>query len=256
MPPEEARGAVGDPCSPGAPTPATSQIRVLVIEDEIDTAAYMSDRLGAAGCRVDTVDNGTDGLERARLDAYDVIIVDRMLPGLDGLSLVARLRERGVDTPVLFVTALGTVADRVAGLEGGGDDYLVKPFSFAELNARVHALARRRGGGNGGGTPPRERTVLQVDDLVMDRLAREVRHAGQPVPLLSLEYRLLEYLMLHVGQVVTRAMLLEQVWGFTFDPRTNIVETHLSRLRAKLEQAGLPAPIRTIRGAGYVIGRI
>lgn len=253
MPSEEARGTVGGPLSPA---PVTSQIRVLVIEDEIDTATYMSDRLGTAGCRVDTVDNGTDGLDRARQDAYDVIVVDRMLPGLDGLSLVARLRERGVDTPVLFVTALGTVADRVAGLEGGGDDYLVKPFSFAELNARVHALARRRGGPASNSAPPRERTILQIDGLVMDRLAREVRHAGQPVPLLSLEYRLLEYLMLHVGQVVTRAMLLEQVWGFTFDPRTNIVETHLSRLRAKLEQAGLPTPIKTIRGAGYVIGQI
>ncbi|WP_297510395.1 response regulator transcription factor [uncultured Caulobacter sp.] len=230
----------------GAPRAATAA-RVLVIEDEAETAEHMREALAAAGCVPDLAHDGPTGLERALAEPYDVLIVDRMLPGLDGLSLVGRLRDAGVHTPILFVTAMGAVADRVEGLQGGGDDYLVKPFSFAELNARVAALARRSP------TPPRERTVLQCADLALDRLERTAERGGQAISLLPLEYKLLEYLMLHAGQIVTRAMLLEKVWGFHFDPRTNIVETHLSRLRAKVDPPGAPPLIATVRGAGYVI---
>jgi two-component system OmpR family response regulator len=175
------------------------------------------------------------------------MIVDRLLPGLDGLSLVRALRARGVRTPVLFLTALGTVADRVAGLEAGGDDYLVKPFAFDELYARVKALKRRSAESRG------EPTRLACGDVVMDRLTRQVRVGGAEVDLLPLEYRLLEVLWLNAGQPVTRMMLFEQVWGFHFDPRTNIVETHISRMRAKLEAAGGAPLVRTIRGVGYVV---
>ena len=220
--------------------------RVLIIEDEDEMAARLAEGLSDAGWEVERVQDGEHGLERAAGRTFDVLVVDRMLPRLDGLSMVAQLRARDVGTPVLFLTAMGAVADRVAGLEAGGDDYLVKPFAFDELNARVNALARR--------ARTRERTVLLASGLVLDRLARTVRREGAEVELLPLEFKLLEYLMLNAGKVVTRAMLLEQVWGFTFDPRTNIVETHLSRLRAKLDPCGGPSLITTVRGSGYVVG--
>jgi len=222
-------------------------LRVLVIEDERETAEHMREALVAAGCLADLAEDGPTGLDQALTGAFDVLIVDRMIPGLDGLSVVARPRAAGVQTPILFVTSMGAVADRVDGLHAGGDDYLVKPFSFAELNARVAALARRSP------APLRERTLLHCADLTLDRLERAAARDGQPVALLPLEYKLLEYLMLNAGQVVTRAMLLEKVWGFHFDPRTNIVETHLSRLRAKIDPAGAPSLIATVRGEGYVI---
>jgi two-component system OmpR family response regulator len=177
---------------------------------------------------------------------FDVLIIDRMLPGADGLEVLRQLRARGVETPALFLTAMGSVADRVAGLQGGGDDYVVKPLAAEELVARVQALAKR---GQRAAAPTR----LTCGDVELDRLERRVSRAGQPVALLPLEFRLLELLMLARGQPLTRKMLLEQVWGFHFDPRTNIVETHISRLRAKLTEAGGAAPIQTIRGAGYAI---
>jgi len=229
---------------PAAATP----LRVLLIEDEDETAAYVASNLREAGWAVESSNDGHGGLERASREAFDVIVVDRMLPRLDGLSLVGRLRAGRVQTPVLFLTAMGSVADRVAGLEGGGDDYLVKPFSFEELNARLAALARRPA------VAARERTVLEAAGLRLDRLAREVWRGDEAIELLPLEFRLLEFLMLNLGSVVTRAMLLEQVWGFHFDPRTNIVETHISRLRGKIDRPGEPSRISTVRGAGYVIG--
>ncbi len=173
-----------------------------------------------------------------------------MLPRRSGLSLVQTLRSRGRQTPVLFVTAMGAVSDRVAGLEEGGDDYLVKPYSMAELTARVNSLARRAA------SPLRERTILRTDDLVLNRLERSVRRGEREIELLPLEFKLLEFLLLHAGQIVTRTMLLERVWGFHFDPRTNIVETHISRLRGKLDGEGSAPLICTVRGAGYVVGAL
>ena len=218
-----------------------------MIEDEDEMADHLARGLTDAGWDIELSHDGEDGFRRACEHPFDVLVVDRMLPHLDGLALVGRLRTRQVQTPVLFLTAMGSVADRVAGLEAGGDDYLVKPFAFAELNARVNALARRRGAS-------RERTLLTSGDLALDRLAREVRRGGTEIELLPLEFKLLEYLMLNAGRAVTRSMLLEQVWGFHFDPRTNIVETHISRLRAKLDQPGQASLITTVRGAGYVVG--
>jgi two-component system, OmpR family, response regulator len=222
-------------------------MRVLVVEDDPQTAAYVRDSLNVSGCDVDLAADGEAGLELARRASFDVIIVDRMLPRLDGLALVSALREGDVRTPVLFLTAMGAIADRVAGLEGGGDDYLVKPFSLAELNARVGALARRPA------MQAREATSLRVGDLILNRLERTVRRDGQEIELLPLQYRLLEFLMLNEDRVVTRTMLLQRVWGFSFDPRTNIVETHISRLRAKIDAGTGPSLIATVRGAGYVI---
>lgn len=225
----------------------SSPKRVLLIEDEVATAGHMADGLTNAGWAVTVSHDGLDGLTRAQDDDFDVIVVDRMLPGLDGVAVVEALRARQIQTPILFVTALGSVADRVHGLERGGDDYLIKPFSFAELNARVAALARRAP------TPLQERVVLQCGDLTLERLTRTVRRGGREVALLPLEFKLLEYLMLNAGRAVTRTMLLERIWGFHFDPRTNIVETHISRLRGKIDGPGEKPMITTRRGVGYVI---
>jgi two-component system OmpR family response regulator len=225
--------------------PATN---LLLIEDDDHMAGELADNLAHAGWNVSRASDGESGLTTAADAAFDVLVVDRMLPGIDGLTLVGELRNRGVQTPVLFLTALGSVADRVAGLERG-DDYLVKPFAFAELNARVNALARRR-------APAREATVLSVADLVLDRLGRTVVRGDTEIALLPLEFMLLEFLMLNAGRIVTRKMLLEKVWGFQFDPRTNIVETHISHLRRKIQRLGDPPVIATIRGAGYVMGAL
>ena len=221
-------------------------MKILLIEDDAETAAYILRGLGEHGHVVDRAADGPDGLLRAVGGAYAVLVVDRMLPGLDGLGLVRALRAAGVKTPVLFLTALGGVGDRVAGLDAGGDDYLAKPFAFVELHARLQALARR---------PPLAavQTVLTVADLQMDLLARRVTRAGQPVELQPREFQLLEYLMRNAGRVVTRTMLLEAVWDFHFDPKTNIVETHMSRLRGKLGREGAAELIHTVRGAGYVL---
>jgi len=221
-------------------------MKVLLIEDDKDTSDYVARGLKEHGHVVDLAPNGRDGLFLAAEGAHDVMVVDRMLPGLDGLALVKTIRGAGVRTPVLFLTTLGGIDDRVAGLEAGGDDYLVKPFAFAELLARVHALARR---------PPMAEveTVLKVADLELDRIRRSVTRAGTRIDLKPREFLLLEYLMRHAGQVVTRTMLLEHVWEFNFDPRTNIVETHVSRLRAKVDRDFDVELIHTIRGAGYCL---
>jgi two-component system OmpR family response regulator len=221
-------------------------MKVLVIEDDQDTADYVVGGLKEHGHVVDHATSGRDGLFLAADGSYDVMVVDRMLPELDGLTLVKTLRGAEVRTPVLFLTALGGIDDRVEGLDAGGDDYLVKPFAFGELLARVHALARR---------PPvaEVESVLRVADLEIDLIARRVTRAGRRIDLQPREFRLLEYLVRHAGQVVTRTMLLEQVWEFHFDPRTNIVETHVSRLRAKVDRDFDAGLIHTVRGAGYCI---
>ncbi|HEX4182329.1 MAG TPA: response regulator transcription factor [Caulobacteraceae bacterium] len=222
-------------------------MRVLVVEDDLQTAIYVRNGIGGAGCCVDLAGDGHDGLEQARQGAFDVLIIDRMLPKLDGMTLVRTLRDEDVRTPVLFLTAMGAIADRVEGLEGGGDDYLVKPFSLAELKARVGALARRPAG------PTRDVTTLRSGEVTLDRLGRAARIGEREIDLLPLQFKLLEFLMLNAGRVVTRAMLLQSVWGFSFDPRTNIVETHLSHLRAKIDTPGRPSLITTVRGAGYAL---
>lgn len=221
-------------------------MKILVIEDDKETADYIARGLREEGHVVDAADNGRDGLFLAADGAYELLIVDRMLPGLDGLALVKTVRGAGIKTPVLFLTTLGGVDDRVAGLEAGGDDYLVKPFAFAELAARVNALGRR---------PPitGEPTTLRVADLEMDLLRRRVTRRGRRIELQPREFRLLEYLLRHAGEVVTRTMLLEHVWDFHFDPKTSVVETHVSRLRAKIDRDFAPELIHTVRGAGYCL---
>ena len=221
-------------------------MKVLLIEDDQETSAYVARGLREQGHVVDTAATGRDGLFLATDGGHDVLIVDRMLPGLDGIALVQALRGTGVKAPVLFLTALGGVGDRVRGLEAGGDDYLVKPFAFAELLARVNALTRR---------PPLTDTpiVLRAGDLEMDLLRRTVMRDGKPVELQPREFQLLEFLMRNADRVVTRTMLLEAVWDFHFDPKTNIVETHMSRLRSKLSQHGGSELIHTVRGAGYAL---
>jgi len=222
-------------------------MRALIVEDDVQTAEYVGASLSQSGWEVDLAGDGELALTRARERLFDVIVVDRMLPKLDGLSLVSALRADNVQTPVLFLTAMGAISDRVAGLDVGGDDYLVKPFSLAEFNARVAALARRPT------LQAREGAALQVGDLTLDRLKRIASVRGREIELLPLQFKLLEFLMLNEGRVVTRTMLLEGVWGFRFDPRTNIVETHISHLRGRIDQPGQPSMIVTVRGAGYSI---
>jgi two-component system, OmpR family, response regulator len=221
-------------------------MRVLLIEDDTETAAYVVDGLRRSGHVAEQASDGRDGLMTAASRDYDVIIVDRMLPGIDGLTIVKTLRSGGIKAPVLFLTARGGIDDRVEGLEAGGDDYLTKPFAFSELLARLNALARR---------PPLTpiETVLRVADLEMDLISRRVTRAGTDIGIQPREFGLLEYLMRNAGRVVTRTMLLEGVWGFHFDPKTKIVETHISRLRAKIGSDDQPQLIHTIRGVGYVL---
>jgi two-component system OmpR family response regulator len=221
-------------------------MRILVIEDDRSTADYIVKGLTEAGHVVDVARDGKDGLFLALSEAYDVVVTDRMLPGPDGLSILRALRSAGKRTPVLVLTALGEVGARVEGLDAGADDYLVKPFAFSELRARVDALARRPAG-------IIEATTLRVGDLEMDLLKRTVRRAGRPIELLPTEFRLLEYMMRHAGQVLTRTMLLEHVWDFNFDPTTNVVDVQISRLRKKIDQGFDPPLLRTVRGAGYAL---
>ncbi len=221
-------------------------MRILLIEDDAETAVYVMQGLHESGHSIATARDGRDGLFQATGQDWDLLIVDRMLPGLDGMTLVRTLRTGGIETPVLFLTTLGGIDDRVNGLNAGADDYLVKPFAFSELAARVAALGRR----------PRRTatdTTLQVADLEMDLLARSVQRAGRSIELQPREFRLLEFLMRHAGQVVTRTMLLEQVWDFHFDPHTNVVESHISRLRGKIDKTHDTALIHTVRGAGYCL---
>jgi two-component system, OmpR family, response regulator len=222
-------------------------MKMLVIEDDAETASYVVNGLAERGHVVDHADNGRDGLFLAAGEPYDLIVVDRMLPGLDGIGIVKTIRSAGIKTPVLFLSALDGIDDRVIGLDAGADDYLVKPFAFAELIARLNALSRRP-------ALTAADTKLQIGDLELDCLTRRVARSGQQIALQPKEFKLLEILMRNAGQVVTRTMLLEQVWGFHFDPNTSVVETHISRLRSKVDR-GFPADlIQTIRGAGYSIG--
>jgi two-component system OmpR family response regulator len=221
-------------------------MKLLIVEDDIEAAAYLKRAFSEAGHAIDAAHAGRDGLMLAVGEPYDVIVLDRMLPEVDGLAILRTMRASGVQTPVLLLTALGGIDDRVEGLEAGGDDYLVKPFAFAELLARVNALARR--------PPPQEvQTVLQIADLKIDLLRRVVTRGGQRLELQPREYQLLEFLLRHAGHVVTRTMLLENVWEFHFDPKTNIVETHMSRLRGKVDRGHGVELIHTVRGAGYVL---
>jgi two-component system OmpR family response regulator len=221
-------------------------MRVLVIEDDPHTREFIVQGLRESGHGADASPDGNEGLELAIERDYDAIVLDRMLPGLDGLSLLKSLREHGRRTPILILSALGEVDDRVEGLTRGGDDYLVKPFAFSELLARLEALHRRRDGDSA-------KTWLKVADLEMDLLARRVKRAGKPIELQPREFRLLEYLMRHSGQVVTRTMLLEKVWDYHFDPQTNVIDVHVSRLRSKIDKGFDPPLLHTVRGAGYVL---
>lgn len=219
-------------------------MRILLAEDDTDTAQFIEASLNELGYLVKSVGTGDAALQVARTGLWDVIILDRMLPELDGLTLVKTLRDCGVTAPVLMLTALGRIEDRVDGLDAGADDYLVKPFAPSELVARVQALGRRH-------TQSGVATKLVARSLEMDLIAREIRRDGRLVLLQPREFRLLEVLMRHSGELVTRAMLLEQIWDFHFDPQTKLIETHMSRLRTKLNEGGLPDLIETIRGAGY-----
>jgi two-component system OmpR family response regulator len=221
-------------------------MRVLLIEDDRQTAEYLRKALSEVGAVPDYASDGREGLLQAASGDYDVLIVDRMLPSLDGLAIIRTLRASGNQTPVLILSALGEVDDRVEGLRAGGDDYLVKPFAFSELHARLEALLRR-------GASEAPETRLRVADLEMDLLKREVIRAGRPVQLQPREFRLLEYLMRHAGQVVTRTMLLEQVWDYHFDPQTNVIDVHISRLRGKIDRDFDPPLLHTVRGAGYML---
>ena len=223
--------------------PAT--MRLLIVEDDRDAADYLAKAFREVGHVADLAFDGEEGLAHAGDGPYDVLIIDRMLPKLDGLSLIGALRSKGIETPVLILSALGQVDDRVKGLRAGGDDYLPKPYSFLELLARVEVLARRHGN--------REETVYRVADLELDRLSHQVVRAGQDIDLQPREFRLLEYLMKHAGQVVTRTMLLENVWDYHFDPQTNVIDVHISRLRSKIDKGFNQPLLHTVRGAGYVI---
>lgn len=221
-------------------------MRILVVEDDAETANYLVGGLEEEGHAVTRAGNGRDGLFHAMTETFELLIVDRMLPELDGLTLVKTLRSAQIESPVLFLTTMSGIDDRVTGLNAGGDDYLVKPFAFSELIARVKALARRPRG-------TAVETRFKVADLELDLLKRVVKRAGHEITLQPREFRLLEYLMRHAGQVVTRTMLLDNVWNYHFDPRTNVVESHLSRLRTKIDKGFGTELIHTVRGAGYCL---
>ena len=221
-------------------------MRILLVEDDPDTARHVQRGLAESMHVVDHTDNGNDGLGLALTEHYDVVIVDRMLPGRDGISLIKSLRETNQRLPILILSALGDTDDRVAGLKAGGDDYLAKPFAFSELLARGVALQRRT-------HQDVVTTTLQVGDLTVDLLSREVRRANQLISLQPREYRLLLYLVQHANQVVTRTMLLETVWDYHFDPQTNVIDVHISRLRSKIDRDFDSPLLHTVRGAGYVI---
>jgi two-component system, OmpR family, response regulator len=221
------------------------EMRLLIIEDDRDAADYLVKAFREVGHVAEHAADGEEGLALAGDGGYDVLIVDRMLPKRDGLSVIGVLRDKGLGTPALILSALGKVDDRVKGLRAGGDDYLAKPYSFAELLARVEVLARRRGG--------REETVYRVANLALDRLSHRVTRGDDEIQLQPREFRLLEYLMKHAGQVVTRTMLLENVWDYHFDPQTNVIDVHISRLRSKIDKGFTPPLLHTIRGAGYMI---
>jgi two-component system OmpR family response regulator len=225
-----------------------SGMKILIIEDDKDVAAYIQDGMQGAGHDITVKNDGLSGLEAARSGQYDILIVDRMLPGKEGLSVISDLRAEGYAGPVLILSAMGEVDDRVKGLRSGGDDYLVKPFSFDELLARVEVLAARvlRSQGDG-------ETVLTCGDLVMDLISREVRRGEEVIDLKTREFALLEYMLRNKGQIVTRTMLLENVWHYNFDPQTNVIDVHVSRLRSKVDKDYDRKLIQTVRGSGYII---
>jgi two-component system OmpR family response regulator len=222
-------------------------MRILLIEDDVEAAGTMMRGLKEVGHVVEHAASGADGLGMALAGTYDVLIVDRMLPGMDGLEVIGTLRAKGFRIPVLVLSALGKVDDRVEGLRAGGDDYLVKPYAFAELLARIEALDRRNASG------PSQDTKLKAEDLEMDLLSRTVSRAGKELDLQPREFRLLEYLMRNAGQVVTRTMLLENVWEYHFDPQTNLIDVHISRLRQKVDKDFEVTLIQTVRGSGYML---
>jgi two-component system OmpR family response regulator len=219
-------------------------MRILIVEDDLEAAEAMERGLSEAGFECVRAADGLDGLAAARSGPFDVMIVDRMMPRMDGVTLVESLRREGDATPVLFLSALGEVGDRVTGLQAGADDYLVKPYAFIELIARVEALARRRETGS-------VATLLRVGELEMDLIGRTVRRQGRDIDLQPREFQLLEFLMRHAGQSVTRTMLLEKVWEYHFDPQTNVIDVHVSRLRSKIDKGFDRAMLQTVRGAGY-----
>lgn len=225
------------------------KMRILLIEDEKSVSSYICKGMKEAGHTIDTADNGKDGLFLATTEDYDVMIVDRMLPELDGLTIVKTMRGAGNTTPVLILSALGEIDDRVKGLRSGSDDYLVKPFAFAELLARVEVLCRRSEFQQGA----QQETILRAGDLELNLLSRKVTRSGREIDLQTREFRLLEYILRHKGQVVTRTMLLEHVWDYHFDPQTNVIDVHISRLRSKIDKDFDHKIIRTVRGAGYII---
>jgi len=221
-------------------------MHILVIEDDREAANWLLKGLREAGHVADLATTGPEGLQMAEDGDYDVLIVDRMLPGMDGLSIVRQLREEGDQTPALFLSALGEVEDKVEGLRAGGDDYLAKPYSFSELLARVEVLGRRK-------TAEPVQTRLRVADMEMDLLKRRVTRAGKEILLQPREFKLLEYLMRNAGNVVTRTMLLENVWNYHFDPQTNVIDVHISRLRSKIDKGFDKPLLHTVRGSGYVL---
>ena len=223
----------------------SEQLNVLLVEDDAAAARLVSEALGNVGHRVALASDGEAGLDMASTGGFDILIVDRMLPKLDGLNMVRQLRDQGNRVPVLFLSALGEVEDRVDGLRAGGDDYLVKPFAIAELTARLEALARRQLGASD--------TALTLADLTLDLVARTVTRAGVSIDMQPREFVLLEYLMRNQDRVVTRRMLLENVWNYQFDPQTNVIDVHISRLRAKIDRGFTPALLHTVRGSGYVM---
>jgi two-component system, OmpR family, response regulator len=223
-----------------------NSMRLLIVEDDREAADYLIKAFREVGHVAEHAADGEDGLALAEDGRYDVLVVDRMLPKRDGLSLISTLRTQGIETPALILSALGQVDDRIKGLRAGGDDYLPKPYSFAELLARVEVLARRRGSRG-------EETVYRVGDLELDRMSREVRRGKEKILLQPREFRLLEYLMKHAGQVVTRTMLLENVWDYHFDPQTNVIDVHISRLRSKIDKGFSQPLLHTVRGAGYMV---
>ena len=221
-------------------------MKILVVEDDQETASYLVKGLNESGYTVDRAADGREGLFHASSGGYDAIILDRMLPGVDGLAMLAGLRAAEIRTPALILSALGSVDDRVTGLRAGGDDYLVKPFAFSELLARLEALLRR-------GAATLTTTSLRVADLELDLLTRTVKRRDKPIEVLPREFRLLEYLMRNAGHVVTRTMLLEHVWDYHFDPQTNVIDVHVSRLRQKIDKSFDNPLLHTVRGAGYCL---
>lgn len=222
-------------------------MKILIVEDDAEAASYLTKAFGEAGHVADQARDGLTGYGMAGEGGYDCLVVDRMLPKMDGLTMIGGLREQGIETPVIILSALGQVEDRVKGLRAGGDDYLTKPYAFSELLARVEVLARRKA------PQATTETVYQVSDLKLDRLSHKVMRGSEEIVLQPREFRLLEYLMRNAGRVVTRTMLLEQVWDYHFDPGTNVIDVHISRLRSKIDKGQARPLLQTVRGAGYMI---